>query len=359
LSENAYGFFPIPVIITDSAVDGGFGLVGVFFHEDEENQDARLAKMRNANVGAGRYLLPPSVSAVMGVTTGNDSIMTGGGHMGIWKAGAIRYTGGAGYGDVNIDFYGSGDFQLDKPISLNTKALGMVHSLKFQLRGSRLFLGLKQQSVSAEVSLERGGDRLPEGLPDKLKQGLEGILSQEVVTSGLGVLAEYDSRDNVFSPTKGYHYSAGYSQFDETIGSDIDYSVTKFDGRNYWQVVDDWRLAWRLAMESANADDFLPTFALPSLNIRGIPAARYQGKSIAQTELEVSWDINTRWTLKVFSGMGRVADSFEGLGSTENYLANGTGFRYFIAKRYGIRAGIDIARGPDETAWYITAGSAW
>ncbi len=37
----------------------------------------------------------------------------------------------------------------------------------------------------------------------------------------------------------------------------------------------------------------------------------------------------------------------------------GSGFRYLIARRYGMTMGIDIARGPEETAWYIQAGSSW
>ena len=36
LSDNAYGFLPVPIIITDPAVDGGLGLAGLFFHESEE-----------------------------------------------------------------------------------------------------------------------------------------------------------------------------------------------------------------------------------------------------------------------------------------------------------------------------------
>ena len=36
LADNAYGFLPLPIIITDPAVDGGLGLVGLFFHETED-----------------------------------------------------------------------------------------------------------------------------------------------------------------------------------------------------------------------------------------------------------------------------------------------------------------------------------
>ena len=32
LADNAYGFLPLPIIITDPAVDGGLGVAGLFFH---------------------------------------------------------------------------------------------------------------------------------------------------------------------------------------------------------------------------------------------------------------------------------------------------------------------------------------
>jgi hypothetical protein len=36
LSENAYGFLPVPIIITDPAVGGGLGVIELFFHEIKE-----------------------------------------------------------------------------------------------------------------------------------------------------------------------------------------------------------------------------------------------------------------------------------------------------------------------------------
>ena len=37
----------------------------------------------------------------------------------------------------------------------------------------------------------------------------------------------------------------------------------------------------------------------------------------------------------------------------------GAGFRYLLARLFGIRAGIDVARGPEDWALYIVVGSAW
>ena len=38
LLENFAGFMPVPVIITEPAVDGGLGMAGIFFHTPKDDQ---------------------------------------------------------------------------------------------------------------------------------------------------------------------------------------------------------------------------------------------------------------------------------------------------------------------------------
>jgi hypothetical protein len=40
-------------------------------------------------------------------------------------------------------------------------------------------------------------------------------------------------------------------------------------------------------------------------------------------------------------------------------VTGGTGFRYEIARAYGLYAGLDFAAGPENTAVYLQIGSAW
>jgi hypothetical protein len=42
----------------------------------------------------------------------------------------------------------------------------------------------------------------------------------------------------------------------------------------------------------------------------------------------------------------------------ESASAWGGGFRRLIARRLGMYMGIDVAKGPEDTAYYIQAGSA-
>ncbi|MCJ8318693.1 MAG: BamA/TamA family outer membrane protein [Colwellia sp.] len=359
LSENAYGFLPVPIIITDPAVDGGLGMMGLFFHEEEKEKNARLAAMQKIdNDDAAASLMPPSISALIGAYTGNNSYFAGGGHMGFFKKGTIRYMGGGGYGDINLDFYGSGDIVLNKPIQLNTKAMAVMQTIKFKIANSSFYLGPTHRYINADIS-PANLDDLIGNLPPEWQESLTDLLTKKITTSGAGFTLEYDTRNNLFSPKTGLKYELSHLWFDDAIGSDINYQLTEFTGLHYFQVAKKWRTAFRAEVEYANSDQLLPPYATPSISMRGIPAGRYQGNAIGLTELEVIYEINHRWEINVFAGVGKASSEFSSLLDSESKVSQGIGFRYLIARRYGFNMGIDIAKGPEENVFYIQAGSAW
>lgn len=362
LADNAYGFLPLPIIITDPAVDGGLGLVGLFFHETEEQKEKRLELLRTAENGS-QFLLTPSVSAVAAATTGNDSWFAGGGHMGFFKQGRIRYMGGAGYGDVNLDFFGFGEVQMVNPLELNTKAAVVMQSLKFRIGESSFFVGPSQTFIDARISPKRlgdlAGDILPPEFQDRWQEFVRNLLTQDVRTSALGVVVEFDKRDNFFSPHVGYRYELEHSWYRDAFGSDIEYELTNFSGFNYWKVTEKFRAALKVAVDYASTGSLLPPFAMPGIELRGIPALRYQGNFVGVAEAEVTWQIDDRWSVNVFGGSGRAANSYSEFKEAPSRNAKGAGFRYLVAKRYGFEMGVDIARGPEEDVFYIQGGTAW
>jgi len=362
LADNAYGFLPVPIIITDPAVDGGLGAVGLFFHESEEQKEKRLDALRNSEDGA-RFLLTPSVSAVAAAYTGNDSWFVGGGHMGFFKEGRIRYMGGGGYGDINLDFFGFGDVGFTQPVELKTKAAALIQSLKFKVGKLPLFVGPIQRFISASISPnslgDLSGDFLPPELQEKWQELVTRLLTQDVVTSALGIGIEFDSRNNFFSPHSGYQYQLDHLWYRESLGSDIEYQLTSLKGHNYWNITEKFRTAIRIDLEFADTEGLLPPFATPGINLRGIPALRYQGNFVAVAEAEVTWQIDSRWAVLAFAGAGRAANSSEELADAPSRVTQGAGFRYLIAKRYGFEMGLDIAHGPEENVFYIQAGTAW
>jgi len=338
------------------------GAVGLFFHESEAQKEKRLEALRNADDGA-RYLLTPSVSAAAAAVTGNDSWFVGGGHMGFFKDGRIRYMGGGGYGDVNLDFFGFGDIGLTRPVELNTQAAAIIQSLKFKMGKSRFFIGPVQRFVSARIepgSLgDLSGDILPPALQEQWQELVRRLLTQDVVMSALGVNIEFDSRDNFFSPHSGYRYEIEHLWYRDFLGSDIEYQQTSFSGLNYWDLTDSFRFALRAGADYAATEDLLPPFATPGIELRGLPALRYQGNYVAVAEAEVTWQIDSRWAVLGFAGTGRAANSLEDFKDGPSRVTRGGGFRYLVANRYGFEMGLDIARGPEENVLYIQGGTAW
>jgi hypothetical protein len=59
-----------------------------------------------------------------------------------------------------------------------------------------------------------------------------------------------------------------------------------------------------------------------------------------------------------FAGAGS-ARSSSATDRVESVTAGGAGFRYLIARRYGLHLGLDVAGSPDDRAIYVVFGNAW
>ena len=149
-------------------------------------------------------------------------------------------------------------------------------------------------------------------------------------------------------------------RYAEALGGDDDF----FKGRafaKYWTPIFAQHGDFTLGIkgEAAFVGDDAPFFEFPYIEMRGLRAMRYQGDRIAQGELELSWGITPRWSLVVFGGVGQAFNSDDDEDSSGAVFAEGFGFRYLIARRFGLKAGIDVAHGPEENAIYFQVGNAW
>jgi hemolysin activation/secretion protein len=80
---------------------------------------------------------------------------------------------------------------------------------------------------------------------------------------------------------------------------------------------------------------------------------------MASLEAELRWQFWGRFSLVGFTGGGVVWNDFERLDDTQTVVSGGGGFRYELARAYGIHLGVDVAFSRDTTAFYIQVGSAW
>lgn len=363
LSEVPYGFLPVPIIITEPAVGTGLGVVGIFFHESAEQKKQRMDTIAQTH----KAILPTNVSFLGLAGTENGTKGIGGGHMGFWMQDRVRYKGFALYPDANLDFYSLGGLELPNGNGVEMNLVGPVVLQELKMRitpDSNLFAGVRQVYRKVDLSLANAANFNPfesQQLNQQLQNFLDEYANFDITTSGVGALVEYDSRNNPFNPEKGYLFSTRYQIFDEGIGSDKDYEDYNITTLGYWTLTEQWLLGLRFQVDGVDARDneALPPYVLPFVDLRGIPAVRYQGNRVALVEAELDWRITPRWKLGIFSGSGRTAAHFSDLDEGDAVDTIGTGFRYLVARRYGFQMGVDIAKGPEETAFYIQAGSSW
>jgi hypothetical protein len=360
LSEQKFGFLPVPMLITEPAIGVGLGMAAIFFHESEEQKKQRITSAMES----GKAILPENISIALGAATDNGTWAAGLGHLGFWKDDTLRYKGFLGYPSVNMDFYSIGGVELPSPVELNVEGPAMYNQLLFRLGESDWFVGAHQLYSSITTGLARRSDQdqLPIlDLIPGLDEWLDEHFNQQITGSGMGLLAEFDSRNNQFNPEQGYKYGLRVMWFDGAIGSDNDYVNYSAKGLNYWTLNEKFVLGFRMQYDgvSASDDTRLPVYVPPAIQLRGIPAGRYQGNNVAVTEAQLDYKFTYRWKVSAFLGAGRAAQEFSGLGDAATRVSKGLGFRYLIARRYGFAMGVDVAKGPEDTAFYIQAGSTW
>ena len=134
------GFFPVPIIITEPAIGFGLGAALAFLHDPLAGRVPEGETFDPQSKDAEGKLVPPSISALFGMYTENDTWMAGGAHMGVWKNDNIRYTGALATGSININVYRT---MLDREITINTNIEPdiLYQDLKFRIKGSKFFAG--------------------------------------------------------------------------------------------------------------------------------------------------------------------------------------------------------------------------
>jgi hypothetical protein len=330
---DLHGLVPVISPITEPAVGYGAVLAGVYFISKEED--------------AGKGFQMPDMVGLGGGLTANGTWFAGGGYFGFWKNNTIRYRGVMAYGDVNLQYYGKGnDFLKENPISFNIKALAMLQQAVFRIGKSNFWLGGNYVFSKTTVTLFEDSD-------------IEWLDPYELdlINSGVTLLTQYENFNNILAPSKGVNIELNLRSYFEFLGSDENSQKLTFSTIGYVPVMERWVSGFRL--ESNLASQSTPFFMLPYINLRGVPAMRYQGEFTLLAETEQYVRVYKRWGLVGFAGFGGTIADVENWDGGDNVWNAGGGFRYLLARKLGLQMGMDVGAGPDSWAFYIIFGSAW
>jgi hypothetical protein len=334
LLENPRGFLPIPIVITEPAIGYGGGAAGMFLRPRKEAGEEGWAR--------------PDISGVGAFATENGTKGAFAGDASRWMDGRLRTLVGAATGEVNLDFYGLGPGlpSLDQKVRYSLQFAGAVAQVNWQLAPkSPWAVGMRY--VFADVDPKLREEPQPPGLSDSVR----------VKISAPTAILEYDTRDNIFTPTRGIYAETSWLASREALGSTDDFE-------RFQQIVMGWHPLSRDVTLGARgsyawSSEGTPFFLRPFIQLRGVPAMRYQGDQAASIEVEGRWRLYGRWSGVAFAGAGATRTSGIDFSATQNVGSGGVGFRYELARKFGLDVGIDVAHSPGTTAVYLVVGNGW
>lgn len=332
--ERPAGFLPIPMVITEPAVGYGGGLAGLFLRPRTEAGSEGWAR--------------PNFSAIGGFGTENGTKGLFGADSSRWFDGRLKTLVAGGTGKVNLDFYGLGATKesLDESVSYSLEFDGGLVQGNWRLgRKSPWSVGLRYIYAQVEPKL-RDAPVFP-NLADRI----------DVKVSAPAAILEFDSRDNIFTPTRGLYSESYLLVSRESLGATADFERFQQVLMWWFPMADHWTLGARADYQWTSDDT--PFFMRPYIELRGVPAMRYQGEEMASTELEVRWQFHNRWSAIFAGGYGAAHTDTERFSSTKDIVSGAVGFRYELASKFGMHAGMDVGFSGDTIALYLQVGNAW
>jgi len=332
--EEKYGFLPF-FWPTEPALGTGVGGGVVFLGRPSPRAEA----------GSGR----PSITLIGGVGTDTGTWGVYAADSRYWADDHLHTLVAAAYASANLDFYGIGEDSLlqDNPLGYNIAPTGALVQGRYRLGGSSLWAGGRYTFAAADVRFETP-DRT--GVPDYERSSRVG---------GLTALVTFDTRDNIFTPLRGTLLEASFALFAPWLGADASFERVALVALQYFPLPERFYLGFR--GEAAMVFGDPPFYMVPFVDMRGVPLLRYQGERTALFEAELRWQFWQRFSLVAFGGGGGGWNDFERLddGNARGVVAGGGGFRYELARSYGIHAGFDVAVSRDMVAFFFEVGSGW
>ncbi len=332
--ERDFVFMPIP--ISNPTVGIGLGLAGMFLY-----QLAPDASPSTTTFG-GFY----TSSKTWGTGILQETYLAGNRH---------RINGMLGYFNINYDFYGVGQEpgEADRYLPMTQRGVFFVPEYLYRVSG-HAYVGALYRLATVETELKIDELDLPEwwDFPNP---------KWRLLSSGLGLVVEYDSRDNHMNPSGGHFLDASATFNADFLGSDREYEIYEGAYNYYWGMKPGHVLAYRFytRVVAGNVPLFDLSYYGTMADLRGYAAGTYQDKMMIVTQLEYRWRFYKKWGIVAFAGTGGVASSLSDMDWGNGLPAAGVGIRYMASEEYATNVGIDYAVGVDGGVFYFRIGEAF
>lgn len=212
-----------------------------------------------------------------------------------------------------------------------------------------------------------GGNYAFDGF-DIVEKDPEGILVKDSlvgsnggILSGIGPSFTFDSRDNVFYPSKGYFVNISGTFHDPVFGASFCYGKVEYDFATY--VADKWKNVWAFNYYGGFNTGIAPLNDMIELGGskkgRGTFRGKYRDRFLNLLQAEYRFKVWKRFSGAAFSSYGGVTDKLENYQLNNMRLNYGAGIRYAFDPVEKINIRLDVAFGDTEPGVYIILSEAF
>ena len=275
----------------------------------------------------------PSIFALMGQYTSTESIIAGAQARASWDEDQQRLIAGMVYGYIKNDY--SDYLGTGVPLQSNSEVKGVIARYTFRVRGN-WFLGVQGLYQNFGIGGETQFDQMV----------LDTLGAAPYKSGGLGLVGQYDSRDNENMPTQGWLATLNNMAYRESLGGESDFDVIRADFRYYMPHGKGNVLAFR---QLNHFTDDAPTQVKAAVQLRGYKLGQYNSDYMSSMEIEERFHLAPKWTATLFLGIACVYGGGKSCSDSANQYPNGGfGVQYVIKPKEGIVMNLEYAQGKDE-----------
>lgn len=179
--------------------------------------------------------------------------------------------------------------------------------------------------------------------------------------TGIGLVGEWDRRDNVYAPRRGMYVQGFTMFFLEALNGDYDFQTAHLDLRSFHAVGQRSVLAFQF-FAFANYGD-APIWRYAALggraHSRGYNRGRFLGRRMAATQLEWRFPVRGRLDMAAFAGVAAAADDYDDYALETLRPTLGVGWRLHVRKDRDLMLLADLAFGESNVEGYLSFGHAF
>lgn len=330
------GFAGLPYISYAPETKLSFGIAGIYFFRSDD---------------AVTFVRPSSIS--LGANYTQRSQLTFITNYDLYFSdGNYRLFGRASYEKYPFDFYGIGNNTSRKtkegytPIAQTLNTSFLFNLLRNPV-GQGLNAGFTYQFRHDNIIKRKQGGMLSSGQV----MGFDGGFA-----SGLGVTANWDTRNNIFSASHGGYYELSMVFFSKIFGSDYVFNRYVLDSRRYIPVTKEHVLALQtyFSFIAGNPPFYMLSMLGGDMSMRGYFLGQFRDNHMMVLQAEYRLPVWWRFGLVGFVGIGDVAHRVSDFRLDNLKVSYGPGLRFFVKPEEKIALRIDYGISKESSQFYIS-----